>query len=201
MIIFVTDRKIGASDFLERIEAVAEASPDMIILREKDLSEEEYGRLAAECERICRRHDVRFCVNSFIRVAYSVNNGRIQVPFGTLTENGARLNGFEEVWVSVHSLSEAVDAEAAGATHLIYGNVFETSCKPGADGKGREELRSVCKTVGIPVFAIGGINAGTAGAVIADGCSGVCVRSLFMTSRNPGADMETLRKEIGLKTC
>ena len=197
MIIAITDRKISAaSDFLAQVEAIADSSPDMLILREKDISEAEYRYLAVECIRICRYRNVKFCVNSFIGTAAAINNGRVQVSFGSLMADKEKLKDFEEVWVSVHSLNEAVEAERMGATHLIYGNVFETSCKPGAEGKGVKELAEVCKAVGIPVFAVGGIDVNNAGAAINAGCDGVCVRSLLMASMDPAATMEELRERI-----
>lgn len=183
-------------DFLEQIEAIAVSSPDMIILREKDLSDAQYRYLAIECQRICGYHNIKFCVNTFLKTAASTNDGRIQVSFGSLVANINKLKIFEELWVSVHSPDEAVEAEKMGATHLIYGNVFETSCKPGVKGKGIEALEKVCCAVRVPVFAIGGINMHTAGRVIEAGCEGVCVRSLFMQSKDPVSTMEELRNSI-----
>lgn len=201
MIIAITDRKISAKrDFLEQMEAVAGSSPDMIILREKDISEPEYRYLAVECLRICSYSGVKFCVNSFLRTASAIGCGRVQISFGQLTAEAGALKGFKEIWVSVHSPREALAAEAAGATHLIYGNVFETSCKPGAAGKGVNELRDVCGMVNIPVFAVGGIDLRTAGPAIGAGCSGICVRSLLMGSENPWGEMEELRRICGKRT-
>ncbi|MDR0508978.1 MAG: thiamine phosphate synthase [Candidatus Methanoplasma sp.] len=197
MIIAVTDRRISAlRDFLDQIEAIATASPDMIILREKDLSEAGYRYLAVECQRICDYHNVKFCVNSFLNVAASINNGRVQLPFDPFIANVGKLNNFEEVWVSVHSKYESMEAEKNGATHLIYGNVFETTCKPDAIGKGINELKEVCGSVRIPVFAIGGIDTGNVGMVIDAGCKGICVRNLLMRSTDPHTTMDELRKRI-----
>ncbi|MDR1954932.1 MAG: thiamine phosphate synthase [Candidatus Methanoplasma sp.] len=197
MIIAITDRKISAaSDFLEQIEAVAGSSPDMIILREKDVSESEYRYLAIECMRICSYYNVKFCVNSFIKIAASIGSERVQVSLDSLRANGSILKNFKEVWVSVHSAEEAVEAEGLGASYLIYGNVFETSCKPGAKGRGTGDLKEVCGAVGIPVFAVGGIDLDTADKAMSAGCAGVCVRSLPMRSKNPSAMMGELRKKV-----
>ena len=197
MIIAITDRKISAArDFLDQVEAIAGSSPDMIILREKDLSDAEYRYLAVECQRICSYNNVKFCVNTFLKTAASLNSGRVQISFGSLAANIDRLGDFEEIWASVHSVNEAVEAERIGATHLIYGNVFDTSCKPGAEGKGVDELREVCSSVRIPVFAVGGIGIDTAGVAIDAGCRGVCVRSLLMQSADPRATMEELKKAV-----
>ncbi|MCL2149063.1 MAG: thiamine phosphate synthase [Methanomassiliicoccaceae archaeon] len=198
MIIAITDRRISAAhDFLDQVEAVAAARPDMIILREKDVSEAEYRYLAVECARICGQHRVDFCVNTFIKAAAAIGDGRVQVSFGTLGAEKDRLRGFEEVWVSVHSPSEAVAAEDMGATHLIYGNVFETSCKPGAVGKGVAELGVVCAAAGVPVFAVGGMDVNTISKVVEAGCAGVCIRGLLMASRDPSEVMGRLRAAAG----
>ncbi|MCL2032108.1 MAG: thiamine phosphate synthase [Methanomassiliicoccaceae archaeon] len=197
MIIAITDRKISAAhDFLEQVEAVAASSPDMIILREKDISEGEYRYLAIECARICSNHRVDFCVNSFIKIASAINNGRVQVSFDTLKTEKEKLEKFKEIWVSVHSLTEAVEAEAAGATHLIYGNVFETSCKPGVIGRGIHDLRAVCDAVNVPVFAVGGIDINTTGRAMDAGCRGVCLRSPLMAKKDPSEVMNRLREII-----
>ena len=196
MIIAVTDRKISRTEFLRQVGAIASSRPDMLILREKDLNAKEYERLAAECSEICDRHNVPFCVNSFVDVAGAMGSTRIQVPFVMLAHREDELRSFRERWVSVHSLIEATEAERMGATHLIYGNVYETSCKPGAEGKGTEGLRNILNSVSIPVFAIGGINAKNVNNVMRTGCAGVCVRSILMEAEYPGTVMEGLRQHI-----
>jgi thiamine-phosphate pyrophosphorylase len=197
MIIAVTDRRIcRSSDLTGQTEAVAAARPDMIILREKDLPQKEYERLAKECLRICDRHKIKFCVNSFTGTAAAIGSERIQMPFASFMANPGESAAFKEIWVSVHSAAEAAEAERTGATHLIFGNVFETACKPGAEGKGIDELRKVCGSVDIPVFAIGGIDTQTAPAAMAAGCEGVCVRSLLMVSEDPAAAMKELREAV-----
>ncbi|AIZ56204.1 thiamine-phosphate synthase [Candidatus Methanoplasma termitum] len=197
MIIAVTDRKISVRrDFLEQVEEIAGASPNMIILREKDLPEPDYRYLAVECARICSCYNVEFCVNTFVKTAALIGNGRIQISFGSLKAERDRLNDFKEIWVSVHSLKEAVDAERLGATHLIYGNVFETSCKPGLKGKGLMELAEISDTVNIPVFAVGGIDIINSRKVLETGCDGLCVRSLLMTSENPREKIGFLKRDL-----
>lgn len=193
MIIAVTDRTISATrDFLEHVEKIVKAEPDMLILREKDLSDHNYRYLAVECARMCGDQRVKFCVNTFTKTAEALKLEDIQISFATLRSMTEM--PFKNIWVSVHSLEEAVKAEELGATHLIYGNVFETSCKPGAEGKGLDALRDVCISVDIPVFGIGGIDTDNAREVMDAGCRGVCVRSLLMRSHDPAAVMDQLKK-------
>ena len=52
-IVAVTNRKLCEGDFLKQIEKVASENVAAIILREKDLQEEEYGKLAESVIAIC----------------------------------------------------------------------------------------------------------------------------------------------------
>lgn len=54
-----------------------------------------------------------------------------------------------------------MEAQALGATYLLAGHIFDTSCKPGLPGRGLDFLAQVCAAVPLPVYAIGGITAET----------------------------------------
>lgn len=58
---------------------------------------------------------------------------------------------------SVHSLTEAKQAEADGADYVLYGHCFETNCKTGLKPNGIATLLDIKKQIQLPVFAIGGI--------------------------------------------
>ena len=67
-IICVTNRIIcenNGESFLERIRKVAEAHPHAIILREKDLSLDEYAALADQVADICRKTGTRLIIHQF----------------------------------------------------------------------------------------------------------------------------------------
>ena len=72
---------------------------------------------------------------------------------------------------SVASVDEAVGLDA---DYLGAGPVWETPSKADADPAiGVEGLRRICAAVAVPVIAIGGIDAGNAGACIDAGAAGV----------------------------
>jgi len=193
MIAAVTNRRICKRPFLEQIRRIAEAGPDMLILREKDLSRKEYTELAADCQRICREYDVKLCVNSFVDTAKELGIREIQLPMDVFMKD---LSKGYTTYVSVHSLHEAKEAESLGAKYLIFGNVFETSCKPGMPAKGLKEIRNISENVSIPVMGIGGIGCNNIASVLAAGASGVCIMSLFMTADDPLMLMTELREQI-----
>ena len=81
------------------------------------------------------------------------------------------------IGVSCHSVEDAVAAEERGCTYITAGHVFDTDCKKGLPGRGLEFLQKVCKSVSIPVYAIGGIGSENINAVRAAGAAGACVMS------------------------
>ncbi len=83
------------------------------------------------------------------------------------------------VGYSVHDLAEAELAVAAGSRYVTFSPVFPTASKPGHPGAGLNALRLICAALPLPVFALGGITAANAGAVLAAGAHGIASISLF----------------------
>jgi len=194
VIIAITDRYLSKIPFFDQFEKIARAAPDMIILREKDLSSSDYRSIAETCINICREHDVLFCINSFVDVASELDVGHIQLPRETFDKNSKKLGAFDSIGVSIHSLDEAIDAERLGADYLIYGNVFESQCKPGVLAKGLDSLAEICSSVDIPVYGIGGIEEKNAASVVEAGAEGVCMISALMTADDPSKIASAVRK-------
>ena len=99
-----------------------------------------------------------------------------------MEEYGGKLNDFRMVGSSIHSPEEAIRAQKAGAAYVTAGHVYVTDCKKGLPPRGLEFLKEVCTKVTIPVYAIGGIHAGTGQIqeVMDCGASGGCIMSEMM---------------------
>lgn len=180
--IAITSRKLCRRPFLEQIERIAEAGPEMVILREKDLSGEGILELAAAVLDICERHGVPLSVNSALDAARELDICRVHVPLDML--RASDLSGFSLVGASVHSADEAVEAEGLGADYLIAGHVFPTACKIG-EPRGTGFLRDVVEAVDIPVYGVGGITPGNFSKVMDTGAAGACAMSSVMTADDP----------------
>ena len=168
-ILCVTDRTLCPEHFLSQISRIAAAGPAGVILREKDLCESAYRALAAQVLSLCRQHQVPCILHTFPSSAR-----------GT----------------SCHSVAEALEAQALGATYLLAGHIFDTSCKPGLPGRGLDFLAQVCAAVPLPVYAIGGITAETLPGVRRAGARGACFRSSFMTCPDPASYLHTLERSF-----
>ena len=79
--ICITNRKLVKEPYFERIEKLAASKEiDMIILREKDLPETEYEKLAGEVLKICRKYDQLCMLHSFTDVARRLDHPYIHLP-------------------------------------------------------------------------------------------------------------------------
>lgn len=180
-ILCVTNRKLCKKDFLVRIEEIAQTSPKGIILREKDLSEEEYKKLAFDVMNICRRYGVPCILHSFVRTARELEAGAIHVPLPVLASmTDEEKKAFSILGASCHSVEEAGKAKELGCTYIIAGHIFETDCKRGVPPRGLEFLKEVCDTVDIPVYAIGGITMDNIALAKNAGAAGGCMMSGLM---------------------
>ena len=205
-IICVTNKSIcekSGEIFLERIRKVAEARPLAIILREKDLSLEEYRELAGEVSKICKRvEESRLIIHNFYEIILengidkngSVNEfTSLHMPLWKLEELYKNQPGVYaelrskllHLGASCHSVEDAKLAEKLGCTYIIAGHIYNTDCKKGLEGRGLGFLRDVVESVTIPIFAIGGITPENINDVRNTGASGACIMSTSMTCESP----------------
>lgn len=180
-VLCVTNRRICKGDFFDRIESIAKSSVQGIILREKDLCEEEYKLLAARVMEICEKHNKKCILHSFINAAAKLNADAVHLPLPVLRSMSVfEKSKFKIIGASCHSLKDAEEAESLGASYITEGHIFATDCKRGIPPRGTEFLRKVCETAAIPVYAIGGINGKNVSDVIRTGAKGVCIMSGLM---------------------
>ncbi len=178
---------------LRSVEYAAAAGLDWIQLREKDLTAGQLATVARDAisalARAARTDSVRprLIVNDRIDVALAAGAAGVHLSGASIPANDAIRwlragNAPREfkVGVSCHSLAEARDAEAAGADYVFFGPIYETPSKANfGQPQGIERLSEVCRSVRIPVLAIGGISESNARACLHAGAAGVAAIRLF----------------------
>jgi thiamine-phosphate pyrophosphorylase len=180
-ILCVTNSSLCKEAFLSRIEKIAKAKPKGIILREKDLNEADYQSLAARVMDLCKRYQTPCILHSFASVALRLKGDAIHLPMHLLRQMSEDQKAqFAVIGASCHSVREAKEAEALGCTYLTAGHIFPTDCKKGLPGRGLDFLGKVCRSVSIPVYAIGGISQQTYPSVRQAGAKGACIMSGLM---------------------
>jgi thiamine-phosphate pyrophosphorylase len=97
---------------------------------------------------------------------------------------------------SVHEAGEVVALAAEGAVdYVVFGPVFETPSKRGLlEPRGLAGLATACRA-GLPVIAIGGIDASNAGSALAAGAAGVAAIRACADRRTARELVEAARAE------
>lgn len=203
--IAVTNRSLSARPYEEQIARICRFHPAAVIVREKDLPEEEYARLAEKVLTICRRYGVRCIYHTYPEAARAAGVKEIHLPLPVLWQYakdsgvadspstdfrrtevpgkaGTPLSFFTTVGTSVHSREEAAEALRLGATYLTAGHIYSTDCKKGVPPRGLSFLKEICLMSPVPVYAIGGIHLGTGQLteVLSCGAAGGCIMSEMM---------------------
>lgn len=193
----VTSRSLCRKDFLSRLEEIARAGVDGILLREKDLSPAQYRILAEQALDCCASYGVPCVLHSFADVAAELEAEALHLPLPVLEKLEPKVRRrFHRLGASCHSVAEAVRAQTLGCTYVTAGHIFETDCKLGLPGRGLKFLTEVCQAVSIPVCAIGGISAENLAAVRDAGAAGACVMSGPMTCEDPVDYFAALRRVL-----
>src|SRR5574344_1414590 len=177
-LIAVTNRKLCSRNFLEQIEIIANTDVSSIILREKDLPQSEYEKLAADVISICKNARKKCVLHYFADTALKLNHPYIHLPLDVLKHTDIR--NFETVGCSVHTEEQLLIAEKYGATYAVAGHIFATKCKDGVPPKGVDFLRNMVLKSNIPLYAIGGINTENIDLIKASNANGACLMSYYM---------------------
>lgn len=180
---------------MQRIQMLADKKVDALVLREKDLTQEEYENLAKKVLDICQKTGTKCILHKYVTVAQKLKADGIHLSVEDGMKYEKALKGFSTVGISTHSPEQIQQAEQLGATYGFYGHVFLTDCKKGVPPRGLDHLRKSCQNGHIPIYAIGGIQKENIKSVIDAGAKGVCIMSLGMTA-SP-REIEELRKICG----
>lgn len=194
----MTNRHLAVQDYFAQMTQIALAGPEAIIVREKDLPEDEYRQLAAGVMEICAKHHVLCILHTYVEAAIQLGATALHLPLPLLLSmKDAQKSQFTILGASVHSAAQAQLAREAGATYLTAGHVYETDCKPGVTPGGITLLEEVCQATSLPVYALGGIHPQNAAACIHAGAYGICIMSDCMRHTDMQRRLEQYQKQEG----
>ena len=127
-LICVTHRGLCADDLPQRVAVLCRGGVSKVILREKDLPEEEYEALARQ---VLAAGGDKVVLHHFPQVCQKLDVPRLHLSLGQLEADPALREQVKLLGVSIHAPEEAVRAQKLGADYVTAGHVFATDCKKG----------------------------------------------------------------------
>ena len=184
----ITDRDLCAPRTVyDTIHTLLDVGVSAIQLREKDLSDAEYIKLAEPLCKLCHTYSAQLFINSRIEIAMNIGADGLHLPGDSASVQKVieETNGRFIIGSSVHALAEAKQRETEGADFITYSPIYPTVSKPDyGPAVGVEALRNVAEGINIPVFALGGITPERVSECLNAGAYGVAVMSGVMSPEN-----------------
>jgi thiamine-phosphate pyrophosphorylase len=184
-LLVITDRYQARQPLEDIAAAVGRGGGRWLLFRDKDLAAPARRDLALRLAAIAAEQGFALSVSADIEVAAAVGAAGVHLQaVGQVASARERLAD-AIIGVSAHSLADVVAAAGAGADYVTLSPIFITESKPGyGPALGIESLRTAA-ALGIPVLALAGVTAATAGACLAAGASGVAVMGEVMRAQDP----------------
>jgi thiamine-phosphate pyrophosphorylase len=172
---------------------------DMVQLRDKEAGDDAILRAAAGFRALCDEHAALFWLNDRPDLAREaradgVHLGQDDTPVAEARE---QLGPEMLIGLSTHSPEQFDAALRSEADQLSVGPVWETPTKAGRPGVGLDYVRYAAEHGGDrPWFAIGGIDHGNVGEVIAAGARRIVVVRAIRDASDPERAAASLRETL-----
>ncbi len=186
----ILDQDSLRTDADEALVQALDAGVRFFQYRAKSSSRKALYSTAARLAAIARKAGALFIVNDHVDIALAAGAHGVHLGQDDLPVHAARKIAGAEllIGISTHDRDQAMAAQSAGADYIGFGPVFPSTTKDAGRAKGLDELGSICASLSLPVFAIGGINHDNAVDTIRAGASGIAVISAVLSAPDlPGA--------------
>ncbi|QDT39217.1 Thiamine-phosphate synthase [Stratiformator vulcanicus] len=173
---------------------------DVIQLRDKNANDHvllEAGRIFRE---LTRNHGIRLIMNDRPDVAVAIEADGVHLGQDDLPIKTARriIGPDRIVGTSTHSIEQIQQAVRDGADYVGVGPTFASTTKHFAEFTGVELLRAAGEVASIPMFAIGGIDAGNVSEVAAAGFGRVAVSGAILNADDPRQAAMNIRAALDM---
>jgi thiamine-phosphate pyrophosphorylase len=187
---FITDSGLSRSGNVLDVRKAESCGVRIVQYRNKHANTKEMCEEAVRLREICS--NALFLINDRIDVVLAADADGVHLGQSDMPYIAARriLGPDKIIGITVHNLSEALEAQRLGANYLGVSPIFPTATKPDA-GKpaGIVLIEKIRALVDIPLIAIGGINLANAPEVIKAGADGLCAISAVVTKEDVGQEI------------
>ena len=192
---FITDSTgLDEQEFLYRTEEALKGGVTLLQLREKDKTTREYIELAKKVHSLTKKYNVPLIIDDRVDVAIAIDAEGVHVGQSDMPVDIARKILGEEriVGATAKTVEQALEAYNNGADYLGVGAIYPTTTKVKTVLTSTETLDKICKSVPIPVNAIGGLNKDNIDVLQGIDIAGICVVSAIMKAESPKKAAEEL---------
>jgi thiamine-phosphate pyrophosphorylase len=181
------------------LEAALRGGVDVIQLRDKTLADDALIAAAREFRAAADGAGALFVLNDRpdLVAACGADGVHVGQDDGSVAEARAAVGRDRIVGRSTHSPAQGAAAAAdPDVDYLAVGPVHATPTKPGRPAAGLEYVEWAAAHVVKPWFAIGGLDAGNAGEVVARGAGRIVVVRAIAGAEDPEAAARALRERL-----
>lgn len=202
MVYAVTDSSwTGRQTLCEQVEEALQGGATMVQYREKRMRDENIEEFLEEALRlraVTERYNVPLLIDDCIPMAIRCGADGVHVGQNDMEAGRAReLLGPDRILgVTAKTVEQARLAQSNGADYLGSGAVFGTATKKDARPMTLELFAEICRSVTIPVVAIGGIGIENIVRLSGTGAAGAAIVSGIFAAENIKETTERLRMSV-----
>lgn len=188
-LLVITDRKQARAPLEDIAEAIFSAGCRWLLLREKDLPADARLALLRRLVAVGEAYDASVMVSGDAAAVAQAGAAGVHLPQdGDLRAARAALGPSALIGRSAHTGEEVAAALAAGASYVTLSPIFPSPSKPGyGPALGLDTLSRCARAGGLPIVALGGVDASTAAACRQAGAAGIAMMGAVMRSDDPAA--------------
>lgn len=194
----VTDRHGHPRPLSETVRAILEGGGRWIWFRDRDLEPDARRRLGEAVAGCVRAAGGILTVGGDVALARALGADGVHLGGGSEPEAIAAarvaLGPGALIGVSAHAPLEAARAAAAGADYVTLSPIFPTASKPGYGPALGSGAIAASRGAGLPVVALGGLEAGRIAECRAAGAAGIAILGGLMRAGDPAGAARALLK-------
>lgn len=186
----VTNRNKQISDieFLDIIEKSITGGVTSVQLREKNLEDDEFLKIAYQCKEITSTYSIPLFINDNLAIAKKALADGVHLGQSDILLNNARefLGNDFIIGISVNNLSQLNNNQNIFADYISLGPIFHTNTKLDIEKPiGIEEISLLTKNKIKPTILIGGIKLDNIHQLMNSNVDGFAISSAIFNDQNP----------------
>ena len=182
-LVVITDLKLCEDNIYKRVLKFLNYGAN-VVLRAKELSENEYFKFANEVFKTCASFKEQIFIHKFVNIALNLECKNIWLPLKEFEIYKGDLVKFDKIVASTHSVDEVKSALNLGASSICLSHIYKTDCKFNLAPKGLNLINDVRKFYNGEIYALGGINSLNFRNCLNVGANKICIMSEAMKCKD-----------------